>query len=355
MGARDRQEGVILLVVLFFALLLTTGVATFLKRATVDSVISRNREQAAQADALARGGVRLAEALLLEDRLREAQEGSLPMDTGLDDWARVKGVSIPTDAGDLKLTIEDTGGRLNLNALFEPDDTGGFVARDETEDYLTRVLERVIEGLPIDPGRRALYDPRELAHNLMDWVDADGEAQRGGPEDDYYQRQDPPYQAANAPFFSVAEVRLVEGFDALLADALARYVSVYPFAPGGCGDTQVGCGINVNTAPPHVLYLLYTDDGAGERRLADEDLVREILRVREEGLTLCPDGVNDEACQPMSEIVTNANLIFPPPTFTAEVFVVTAEARVGDVRRVVEAVVDRSQPPEMRLLSWRVR
>lgn len=358
MGARSRQEGVVLLVVLFFALLLTAGVATFLKQATVDSMIARNREQAAQADALARGGVRLAEALLLEDRLREAQEGSLPMDTELDAWARVKGVSIPTGMGeltDLKLTIEDTGGRLNLNALFEPDDTGGFVARDETEEYLTQVLERVIEGLPIDPGQRALYDPRELAHNLMDWVDADEDAQRGGPEDDYYQRQDPPYRAPNAPFFSVAELRLVEGFDAQLADALARYVSVYPFAPGGCGTASVGCGINVNTAPPHVLFLLYTDDGAGERRLADEDLVREILRVRQEGLALCPDGVSDDACQPMSEIVTNANLIFPPPTFSAEVFVVTAEARVGDVHRAVEAVVDRSQPPEMRLLSWRVR
>jgi general secretion pathway protein K len=357
MGARSRQEGVILLVVLFFALLLTAGVATFLRRATVDSMISRNREQAAQADALARGGVRLAEALLLEDLLGDTQQGSLPMDSGLDPWA-LKGASIPTDdAGDeLKLTIEDTGGRLNLNALFEPDDTGHFVARNETEEYLTEVLERVIEGLPIDPGRRALYDPRELAENLMDWVDGDEDAQRGGPENDYYERQDPPYRAPNRPFRSVDELRQVEGFDALLADTLARYVSVYPFAPGGCGDASVGCGINVNTAPPYVLYLLYTDDGTGERRLADEDLVRQILRVREEGLALCPGGVNDDACQPMNEIVPNANLIFPPPTFTSEVFVVTAEARVGaDVRRVVEAVVDRSQAPEMRLLSWRER
>jgi type II secretory pathway component PulK len=55
---------VVLLVVLFFALLLSASVVTFLRRSTVDSMIARNRDSAAQADALARGGVRLAEALL---------------------------------------------------------------------------------------------------------------------------------------------------------------------------------------------------------------------------------------------------------------------------------------------------
>ena len=33
---------------------------------------------------------------------------------------------------------------------------------------------------------------------------------------------------------------------------------------------------------------------------------------------------------------------------------VTAEVKVGDIRRSVEAVVDRSEPTEPRLLSWRV-
>lgn len=354
-AARERRQGVVLLVVLFFALLLTSTVATFLKRATVDSIISRNREQAAQADALARGGIRLAEALLIEDRFEEQQTGAPPIDTDRDLWARVRNLPIPNEAGDLTLDIQDTGGRLNLNALFEADETGAFVARSETEAFLTEALERVIDGLPIDPAQRALYDPRELAENLIDWVDSDQERQQGGPEDDYYQRQTPPYTAANAPFFSVTELRRVEGFDATLADALAQYVSVYPFAPGGCGSPQVGCGINVNTAPPHVLYLLYADDGSGELRLADEDLVRAILKVREDGDVLCPEGDSDEHCRPMSEVMTNANTIFPPPTFTSEVFVVTARARVGDVQREVEAVVDRSQPAEMRLLSWRSR
>jgi general secretion pathway protein K len=348
-----HSHGVVLLVVLFFALLLSSSIATFLSRSSVDAIIARNRENAARAEALARGGVRLAQAVLLEDRLRE-QLGSAPaMDGNLDLWAQLKGRKI--DAGDgatVLLSIEDSGKRLNLNALFETDDAGARVPASETEPFLIAFLEKVIDEMPIPPGERALYDPRELTANLIDWVDEDDVRVRGGPEDDYYQRQEPPYRAANQPFFSVDELRLVEGFDLPLVEALRAYVSVYPFAPGGCGNERVGCGVNLNSAPPHVLALLFYNDGV-EQRLASEDVVREILRVRQDGRSVCLEGNGSGDCTPIRQIVTNP--IFPPPTFTSEIFVVTAEAQVGDIRRSVEAVVDRSEPAEPRLLSWRVR
>ena len=343
---RDKH-GVVLLVVLFFALLLSSSIATFLSRSSVDAIIARNRENAARADALARGGVRLAQALLLEDRLLEQLAATAPVDGYLDLWAQLEGLEI--DAGDgatLAVRIEDSGKRLNLNALFEIDDTGSRVPASETEPFLIAFLEKVIDEMPIHPGEKALYDVRELTANLIDWVDADEVRLLGGPEDDYYQRQEPPYRAANRPLLSVDELRLVE--------ALRAYVSVYPFAPGGCGDTLVGCGVNLNSAPPHVLAALFYNDGV-DQRLASEDVVRAILRAREEGSGVCLGGQSLDDCTPISEIVTNANSIFPQPTFTSEIFVVTAEARVGEIRRSVEAVVDRSEPTEPRLLSWRVR
>jgi len=350
--SRDTH-GVVLLVVLFFALLLSSSIATFLSRSTVDAIIARNRESAARADALARGGVRLAQALLLEDRLREKLTGEPPIDGHLDLWARLEGLEI--DAGDgatLALRIEDSGRRLNLNALFETDDTGARVPASETEPFLIAFLEKVIDEMPIPPGERALYDVRELTANLIDWIDGDDERVQGGPEDDYYQRQEPPYRAANRPLLSVDELRLVEGFDMALVEALRAYVSVYPFAPGGCANNLVGCGVNLNTAPPHVLAALFYNDGV-DQRLASEDVVRAILRTRQEGSGVCLEDQRTDDCTPISEIVTNP--IFPPPTFTSEIFVVTAEARVGEIRRSVEAVVDRSEPTDPRLLSWRVR
>lgn len=345
-----REAGVVLLVVLFFALLLTSGIATFLRRSTVDAMISRNRDASARADALARGGIRLGGALLLEDRLLERSGSSLPLDTELDPWA--KGLDLETpDGARLRVRVEDTGARVNLNALFSIDEAGEVVAKETTEPFLMALLEKVVAEIPRAPGEK-LYDLRELAGSLIDFVDSDEVRLQGGDEDTWYRSQDPPYRPANHPLFSVDELRLVEGFDAELVEALRPYVSVYPYAPGGCDSETVGCGINVNTAPPHVLALLYYDDGV-ELRLAPEDVVRRILEIRQKGETICPGSQQEEACTPIGELVTNA--VFPPPTFSSELFVVTAEARVGEVRRTIEAVVDRSQEADLRLLSWQPR
>lgn len=341
MSPRDRERGVVLLIVLFFALLLVSSVATFTHRATIDAMISRNRESAARAEALARGGVRIAKALLREDALRDAENGEA-LDSAGDDWFRIREVAIETDfGGTLRLQIDDAGAKLNLNALFATDDGG--VLDERTDFLLEELLEKVIDEMPVAPGEK-LYDTGQLADSLIDWVDHDSDRQRGGPEDEYYQRQDPPYTASNQPLMSVDELRLIEGFDAKLVDAMRDYVTVYPYAGGG--------GINLNTAPPHVLALLYYDDGE-DLVLAGRKTVRRILEARKDGGLICPEEQSVEGCTPIREIVTNA--IYPPPTFRSQVFSVRAEARVGDVRRVVVAVIDRSEVESPQVLSWVVR
>ena len=71
--AARAQRGIVLIAVLFFIALLVSGVATFLRRATLDGMIARNRDLTARSEALARGGVQLATALLLQDRLDEVE------------------------------------------------------------------------------------------------------------------------------------------------------------------------------------------------------------------------------------------------------------------------------------------
>jgi general secretion pathway protein K len=278
---------VVLLIVLFFALLLTSSIATFTRRATVDAMISRNRESAARAEALARGGVRLGTALILDDAITGA--GGVALDSHQEPWARLAETPIETADGDaLRLRIEDAGTRLNLNSLIHFDDGG--VLDPKTEPFLRDVLEKVIEDLP--PEER-LYDLRELSENLIDYMDDDDVRRGGGGEDDYYQRQTPPYRAANGPLMSLDELRLVEGFDGRLVDALRPYVTVHPYVGGG--------GINPNTAPPHVLALLFIFDGV-DLRLAPEDMVRDILEVRADGDVLCPEDGGGEECVQMNTI-----------------------------------------------------
>lgn len=338
--ASRGSDGFILVVVLVFAMLLVATLATFLRRATVDSFVVRHRDAAAEAEAAARGGVQLAIALLLEDRIEEQKEGFRSEST-LDPWARMSGIDIPLDdeGATLRLSIADAGARLNLNALI---DAKGV--RQYSEIFLTELLKHVTEDADTGNSRSRVEDVDTLAQNLLDWLDPDDVRIRGGSEDDVYAKRDTPTKAANRPLLSLDELRQVEGFDADLVDALRPYVTVFPY---GRAD-----GINLNTAPPHVLSLLYHGVG-GDFRLADEDTVKGVLKVREDGGVLCPDESSSPICTPVKDVVPGE--IFPPPTWTSDVFLVRAEARIGEVRRTIETVVDRSKPSETALLLWRVR
>ena len=337
---RREERGVVLLVVLVFGLLLTSTVATFMHRSTLDAMIARNRDARARADALARGGLRLAEGLILADVTAQELEG-FTINSGNSLWALVSGQEIVTqDGGLLRIDIEDSGSRLNLNAVISHDEDDQLSS--QTQPLLEDLLEKVIDEMSLPPGEK-VYDVSGLVENLIDYVDADDVGLRGGGEDGYYQLQNPPYRAANRPLLSVEELRRVEGFDAKLVEALKPYVTVYPYAGTG--------GINLNTAPPHVLALLFFDDGV-DLRLAPEDTVREILEVRQEGGLICAEEQSGENCTSIRELVTNA--IYPPPDVGSSVFTVTARARVGDVTRRIEAVMHRLEEGEVRLLSWRV-
>ena len=90
---------------------------------------------------------------------------------------------------------------------------------------------------------------------------------------------------------SLDELRLVEGFDGPLVEALRPYVSVFPWVKGE--------GVNPNTAPPHVLGLLY-HGVSDEYRLADADQVRDLLEGRARGELWCADDASHESCRPLS-------------------------------------------------------
>jgi general secretion pathway protein K len=340
LSSTDRRKGVVLLVVLFFALLLTSSIATFTRRAIIDASVAHNRDAAARAEALARSGIRLAKTVLLMDRAQE-QASQQPIDSNQDAWSELSGVEIPDgDGGVLTIQIQDSGMLFNLNSIFNYADGGA--PYPETEPFLKAFLEKVIDEMKIPPGEN-IYDTTELSEALMDWVDVDSARRQGGLEDTYYQLQDPPYWAANRPLMSVDELFLIEGFDHKLVEAMRPYITVDPFVGGG--------GINLNTAPPHVLSLIFFNDGVDDR-LAKKDEVKQILEIREKGGLLCGESLALDECTPIRSIVPNP--IFPPPTYSTSVFTITARAKVGEIRRSIEAVVNRSVDPPL-MLSWRVR
>ena len=53
----------------------------------------------------------------------------------------------------------------------------------------------------------------ELAASIIDWRDADSDATQNGAESDFYLRRSPAYNAKNAKFESIDELRLIQGAD----------------------------------------------------------------------------------------------------------------------------------------------
>ncbi|MFA6383793.1 MAG: hypothetical protein WCY10_00315 [Candidatus Omnitrophota bacterium] len=90
-------------------------------------------------------------------------------------------------------------------------------------------------------------EAQALAASLIDWRDADNDLSipAGSAETTYYRNSQYPYEAKNAPFQILEEIRLVKGFDANVFDLLKNYITIY-----GSGR------VNINTAGRAVLYTI---------------------------------------------------------------------------------------------------
>lgn len=388
--ARGRNEqGIVLAIVLVMIFGLITAVYAFQRRAVINTTIAQNRLAAAEADALARGGLRVAEAVVFIVRLKEAAndaglqaaagaggsgEGGSEDDdqgpasgllgTGVgtgEIWARMG--DFPLDLGSgrtLRVTVEDEGARLNLNALVPPvipgsEDDEDNDARVELEDYedaeqyLIEVIRYIVEGMEGTPEENN-YDELMIAQNLIDYMDPDETARNGRSEDAYYKDLDPPYGARNGPFTSFDEIGLVEGVDERLLGEMRHYLTVHPI-----GSTA---GINLNRAPPWVLSLVYTGT-SGDRELLREQTVRDIWEIREQEKILCEDASADPArCVGLNEVGNGAlgeGSFYPetPLPSNPTVFRVVAEAQVNGLSRRIEAVYDTRPTAGPQLLSWR--
>jgi type II secretory pathway component PulK len=366
-----RDRGIVLAIVLVLIFVLITAVYSFQRRAIVDATIANNRLAAAEADALARGGLRIGEAVVFILQLKEAADatggsgtgdaspqpklpgGLLPVD---ELWTRMGDVPLEFENGNtLRVSIEDVGARLNVNALVQQtvpaegsdtESTPSVSANDEAVEYLSLVLRHIIDDIP-GPAENRNYDERAIAENIIDYMDADSVAQNGRNEDAYYLSQDPPYTARNGPFLSFDEIGLVEGVDPPLLDAMRNYLTVFPI-----GGHE---GINLNRAPPWVLSLVYTGT-SGDRRLLSESVVRAIWKARSDSKIVCADVTTDsKRCVSLNDVGIVEGSFYPETAVPAkpQVFRMVAEATVGGVTRRLEAIYDLRPPSGPQLLSWR--
>jgi general secretion pathway protein K len=176
-----------------------------------------------------------------------------------------------------------------------------------------RRLDLNAPGADVALGRllRALDLEAGLADALADWIDRDDAERPHGAERDWYRRRSPPLVPPNGPLVSLSELAGLRGGDARTLERLRPFVTV-------AGEPRV----NPNTASHEVLAAW----------LGDPSRADDIVARRARSLVPCDD--------------------LPPCTTRAQHYRVQVVARVGRVRRRVEAIVWAvgSAP---RVTAWR--
>lgn len=394
---RGSRAGVALLLVVTSIMLLTVLVTEIVHGATVRLRMAAQHRDEVQAEALAQTGVQLYRLILMASK----QIGKHPMIQQITPMLGINGDSlwqlVPYFNTHVMRMIFVSGGNLDeeealamhqqgLTAEQEAqsregstrtrraflDFEGDFSASIEDEaryvyvgnlraSTLGELLEleatKQLQGLMSNEDDRSWFveqgiEPLELIANLVDWTDPDDtRLYQGGAEESLYQSLDSPYRPKNAPFDSLAEIRLVDGWHLdEVWERVGRHVTIY-------GEGK----INVNSADSRVLRALLTAhaDGAYSERYIEET-VAELLRLR--GTAVAAGGVHFSNAQHFRSFVQTqltASLplkdsILSAVTTESTVFRIQSTGEVGNARVQITAVIDYSRDPTGRIVYWKV-
>lgn len=229
------KRGVVLILVLSVVALFTAMIVSFGADESLDIELAYNFRDSLQAQYIARAGVEAAITILSED---DTQSDSLD-----DQWASFAEYAVASasylDDAQLSGTITDECSKFDLNSLAAVDlkDRGYRIAQ----------FKRLFTLLKIDITDEELDD---LAHAVIDWIDADSDTDFGA-EEEYYQSLDPPYHCKNAPLDCAEEILLVRGMKPEYFSGTENYEGIRNYVTVGTKGK-----INVNTASETVLRSL---------------------------------------------------------------------------------------------------
>jgi general secretion pathway protein K len=222
----SQRGAAVVLAMLLAALAATIAATLFTEQQRWMRLVEHRRDQV-QAQALAFAAVQWARQVLNEDaRVSQIDHLGEP-------WA-ITLPPIPLDNGEIRGTITDAQGRLNINAL--------AVSGTASEIDRARIARLFTQR----------GGPAGAVNAIADWIDDDTAPRMNGAEDAFYMARTVPGLAANAPVVRLAELSNVPGIAPGTLAAVAPFVTALP----------VGIAVNVNTAPPEVLAAVFGERSA---------------------------------------------------------------------------------------------
>lgn len=340
---RDGEQGVVLLLVTVLIVVAISSAYAMAKTATLQVMGNRQRMDLARTQMIARSGLAIAQRALLDD-LADPDELRQGLDSHLDGWAMLGEEPIAVGAADLWVRVADAGSRIAINALVDRDGE----PLEHSREFLTEALRTMAEHSPELRQQGGLGDESsaDLADGILDWIDRNEETRLGSPEQSAYGAS--ATLPVDRPVLSLAELADVPGMTPLVLEALGTYFTPYPLFPTG----EEG-GVNLNTAPPHVLALVYHGSGLDMTMLNEDDVYR-LLESRRDGRVFCTSAVRDECVRFEDELrLAAGEVVFPPLSYTSDIFRVAVEARHEEsARACLSAIVDRGDPEGFRVLYY---
>ena len=243
-ASRRNQHGVALIMVLL-AMALVVMLATGMTRQQSLRVFKAGHYLAQQQGlSVALGAEAFARQILVKD-YEEDEKSKAHIDSLDEFWAANSAILPLDDGGMAEIQIDDLGGRLNLNDLVGAGNQPDAISRER--------LDRLLQNLQITD---------LTADVFIDWIDADDQSISAyGAEDGQYLLADPGYRAANQPFVSVTELRLLGGMTEESYRLLRPHVTALPVS---------GLGLNVNTASVEILQSLHPELSAAQMKAVAE-------------------------------------------------------------------------------------
>lgn len=354
--ARKKEKGVILLVTLWIAIVLSLIAYSLSYQVRLEMKLTKLFRQRAQATALARAGIAKAVADLKNDLIIDTSEGGERFDAEGDIWASPED---KTDAelgpGTFTTLVIDEDSRINLNtARFE-------------------VLKELLITLGLDEDEAV-----EIAFAIIDWRDADEGLAigKGERENVYYselireanndsqnnKEKGIIYRCKNDNFTTVEELLEVYGITPELFygyDPEKRLEEELTLRSNSEKEEKQKPGlrdfltvhndarVNINTAPQEVLTAITAAAGVGGTD--PEGLAEAIINYRRNNRQ--KDFDNKQAFRNWHDLAQvegfNPNMVrqiysFQPLTTSSNTFRIISTGRVGEVTQTLTLIVDRT-------------
>jgi general secretion pathway protein K len=351
-GVRN-EDGIALIIVMIVIFLLTILAGRFAHSMKVETKLASNANNETELEWLGRSGVEYARWMLAE----QMKCGMEPYDSLNQTWAGGPGGLCTTNSplaevqkevhlgnGYFTWKITDLDRRININSATDV------------------VLQQALTQMGADPGEFPGF-----VGSVLDWIDPDDSTHIEGTESEFYEGQEPPYEAKNGPIDDISEMLLIRGVSQDMfwgsfstnhpASAFQERNNRFgrnagpPTYSTGLAEifTPISSGkVNVNTASLTVLTILLGGD-----EISAQNIIK--LRAGPDGV----DGTDDDLPLRNTGELVNAGInyqgvqqLYRYADVRSRAFQVEIEATIAGYHRTFVAILGRNSPRDIQILNF---